>query len=99
MKENEFQSRLIKDLKKRFPGCLVLKNDSGYLQGVPDLSVLYRDKWALLECKVSADAPRRPNQEYYIDWANNTGGFGRFIFPENKKEVLNELQSAFESTG
>ena len=96
MRENRFQSELIADLKNKFVGCLVLKNDAGYLQGIPDLSVLYKGKWALLECKESAQAPHRPNQQFYIDWANKTGGFGRFIFPENKEEVLNELQSVFE---
>ena len=96
MKENRFQSDLIHELKERFPGCMVLKNDSGYLQGIPDLSVFYNSRWAFLECKKSANEPKRPNQQFYVDWANKVGGFARFIFPENKEDVLNELQSAFE---
>lgn len=96
MKENRFQSDLIKELRERFNGCLVLKNDSGYLQGIPDLTIFYESKWAFLECKISKDAPRQPNQEFYVDWANKVGGFARFIFPENKEDVLNELQSAFK---
>ena len=63
MLESQFQAKLIKELKKRFPGCIVMKSDSGYLQGIPDLLILYNDKWASLECKQSAGAKRQPNQE------------------------------------
>ena len=96
MRENKFQSDLIKDLKELFPGCMVLKNDPNYIQGIPDLLILYGKKWASLECKKSADAPPRPNQPYYVKRMNKMS-FSRFIFPENKEEVLNELQSAFKS--
>ena len=95
MLENKFQGQLIKDLKERFPGCLVLKNDPNYIQGFPDLTVLYKDKWALLEAKRERRASHRPNQDYYIREANNMS-FARFICPENKEEVLNELQQTFE---
>ena len=96
MLENKFQSDLIKELKELFPGCMVLKNDPNYIQGIPDLLILYGKKWASLECKKSADAPARPNQPYYVKRMNKMS-FSRFIFPENKEEVLNELQSAFKS--
>ncbi len=95
-KENSFQAALIKELKCRFKGCVVLKNDPLYLQGVPDLIVLYKDKWAMLECKRSSTASRRPNQQYYVNKFGEMS-FAKFIFPENKEEVLNELQQAFES--
>lgn len=96
MLESAFQSKLIKELKKIFPGCIVLKNDSGYLQGIPDLLILYNNKWASLECKQNSKSKKRPNQEYYVDKMNEMS-FSRFICPENKEEVLNELQQAFES--
>ena len=48
-KESKFQKGLIDDLKNRFPGCMVLKNDANYIQGIPDLMVLYKDHWAALE--------------------------------------------------
>lgn len=51
MLESQFQAKLIKELKKLFPGCIVMKSDSGYLQGIPDLLILFNDKWAALECK------------------------------------------------
>lgn len=96
MLENKFQSGLIKDIKRLFPGCIVMKNDSSYIQGIPDLLILYKDKWASLECKKNANANKRPNQEYYVDTMNKMS-FSRFICPENKEEVLDELYQAFES--
>lgn len=94
--ERDFQSKLIKELKMIFPGCLVLKNDSGYIQGIPDLLILHNDKWACLEVKRSENAHRQPNQEYYINKMRDMS-FASYIYPENKEEVLNELQQTFES--
>ena len=94
--ERDFQSGLIKELKALFQDCFVIKLDSGYIQGIPDLLILWRDKWATLECKKSAKARRRPNQEFYVGLMNEMS-FSRFIYPENKEEVLNELQQAFRN--
>ena len=99
MRESYFQSNLIKELKRRFPGCIVMKNDAGHKQGIPDISVLFGDRYAVLECKRSASAPHRPNQDYYVDRVNAMGGMARFIFPENKEAVLDELESAFGAGG
>lgn len=96
MLERDFQANLIRELKRRFEGCFVLKSDANYIQGIPDLLVLYQNKWASLECKKSANAERQPNQEYYIRLMNEMS-FSRFICPENKEEVLDELQQAFQS--
>lgn len=96
--ERDFQAGLIKDLKSMFPGCIVMKNDSSYIQGIPDLLVLYKDKWASLECKRNANATRQPNQEYYVGLMDEMS-FSSFIYPENKERVLNELFQAFESGG
>lgn len=95
-RENSFQSKLIKELKTIFPGCIVLKNDANYIQGFPDLLVLCDSHWAALECKRSESAARRPNQEYYVGMLNEMS-YSRFVCPENKEEVLNELQQAFRS--
>lgn len=93
MLERNFQSKLIKELKERFPGCMVLKNDPNYIQGIPDLSIFYKDKWATLECKKSYKEKTRPNQEHYVKQMNEMS-FSRIIYPENKEEVLDELQQA-----
>ena len=96
MLESKFQANLKKELQALFPGCSVTKLDSSYIQGIPDLLVLYKDKWAVLECKQSANAKRQPNQPYYVDKLNEMS-FSRFIYPENKEEVLHELRQSFES--
>ena len=93
MRESDFQKNLIKELNDIFPGCLILKNDSGYIQGIPDLTIFYKDKWAMLECKNSRTAKKQNNQNYYVNKADSMS-FARFIFPENKKEVIDELKSA-----
>ena len=94
MRESKFQSSLIKEIKKRFDGCIVLKNDATYIQGIPDLLILWGDRWASLECKQFAGARKQPNQEYYVGLMDEMS-FSRFIFPENKEEVLRELQKTF----
>lgn len=94
MLENKFQANLIKQIKDMFQGCIVMKNDASYIQGIPDLLVLYRNKWASLECKKSEKAKRQPNQEYYVGRMNEMS-FSRFISPENKDEILEELNRYF----
>ena len=97
MKENQFQAQLIKDIKECFPGAVVLKNDATYIQGIPDLLVLFKDKWAALECKKGSGAHRQPNQTYYVDMLNKMS-YASFICPENREEVMNELQQTFRAT-
>lgn len=93
-KESEFQSRLIRRLKIMFPGCIVLKNDANYIQGFPDLTILHKNKWALLECKRGKEAHRQPNQQYYVEKGKEMS-FAAFISPDNEEEVLSDLQQAF----
>lgn len=95
-KESDFQSKLIKDIKVLFPGCVVLKNDPNYIQGIPDLLVLYRDQWAMLECKRSKNSSHRPNQNYYVDILDEMS-YAAFVYPENREDILNELQQTFRS--
>ena len=92
--ESGFQDKLRDELKILFPGCMVFKMDQ--VQGIPDLLVLYKNMWASLECKKHASAKRQPNQEYYVGLMNDMS-FSRFICPENKEEVLNELCKTFKS--
>lgn len=95
MLESAYQAKLIRKLEKLFPGCVILKNDSDYLQGVPDLLILYGPKWAMLEVKISANARFQPNQEYYVEKLDSMG-FAAFIFPEIEEDVLRDLQYALE---
>lgn len=94
--ESEFQKSLIKDLYELLPGALIYKNET--LQGLPDLTILWNEHWALLECKREEKASKRMNQPYYVERAKQMS-FGRFIYPENKQEVLNDLQQAFGLSG
>lgn len=96
MRERTYQAMLINKLNVRFPGCLILKNDSSYRQGIPDILILHNDTWAALEIKSSANASIRPNQEHYIDKMNFMS-FASFISPDNEEEVLDALQHAFSS--
>ena len=96
MRESQFQSKTIEEIKTRFPGAIVTKMDANYIQGIPDVLILYKNKWATLEFKKSGSASHRPNQDYYVNLANQMS-FSRFVYPENKQEVLNELQQAFRT--
>ena len=97
MPENRYQGKLIKKLYKRFPGCMVIKNDPGYQQGILDLSIFYGESWAQLEVKDSADSEIQPNQAYFVDKLNKMG-FAAFIYPENEAEVLDAMEQAFATS-
>lgn len=94
MRESQFQATLIKKLRLLFPDCVILKNDPGYLQGVPDLVIFYRDRYAFLEVKAGPKSPVQPNQKYYVDLFNDMS-FAAFIDPSNEEDVLSALSESF----
>lgn len=94
MTERQYQATLVKKLKREFPGCQLLKNDPNYQQGIPDWTLLFRDKWAMLEVKAEADSPTQPNQEYFVEQLNEMS-FAAFIHPGNERSVINALKQAF----
>jgi len=95
-KENTFQSEVINDILKQFPEADIVKNDANYRQGFPDLTIFYKDKFALIEVKRNENSSHQPNQDYYINKYNkHKSGF--FIYPENKNEVLNNLERRFKT--
>lgn len=96
MTEAAFQAKLIRRLKRMFPGCVIMKNDPQDTQGILDLTIFWGPFWAMLEVKASAAAAKRPNQTYYVREMNEMS-FASFIFPENEEEVLTALQQAFTS--
>lgn len=96
MLERDYQAHLIKRLKDLFPGCIVMKNDPDYIQGIPDLLILYNSHWAALEVKRSAKSSHRPNQNYYVKKLNEMS-YSSFVYPENEEEVFNDLQQALRA--
>jgi hypothetical protein len=94
--ESKFQKEFIDEAKSRYPGCVALKNDSSYIQGFPDWTLLYKNKWAVLEMKKERGARKQPNQEYYVDKLDGMS-FSRFVYPENKDEVFDELDKHFNT--
>lgn len=95
MSESRYQAKLIRKLERLFPGCIIMKNDPSYQQGMLDLTILWRGRWAALEVKANEQSPSQPNQDYYVRRLNEMS-FAAYIFPENEEEVLNALQQAFK---
>lgn len=98
MRENQYQSDLIKRIKKQIPESVIIVLDPRYIQGVPDLLILFLDKWVALEVKRSKTSPKQPNQEYYVSRLNEMS-YASFIYPENESEVINEIKYAFGLIG
>lgn len=96
MLESTFKTKLINEIENMFPGCMVVHLDPNEIQGIPDLLILYKNKWAALEGKKSATDSHQPNQDHYVDLMDRMS-FASFIYPENKEEVLDELQRAFRN--
>lgn len=96
MLENKFKQKLVGEIRERLPGCIVMHMDPNEIQGIPDLLILYQDKWAALEGKKSKNESHRPNQDYYVETMDKMS-FARFIYPENKEEVLDELLRSLQA--
>jgi hypothetical protein len=94
--ESKFQSDLRKEIESYLPGCLILKNDANYRQGIPDLVIFYGPNYGFLEVKRSANEPRQPNQEWYIEYLDGMS-FAAIIHPQNKEEVLDALFAALRA--
>ena len=97
MKETQYQTKLMKKISKLIPDCVVMKNDPHQIQGIPDILVLYKNRWAMLEVKMEDTSPEQPNQQYYVD-ALSEMSWASFIHPGNEEEVLGELQRALGIT-
>ena len=93
--ESKFQKELMDEIERTYPGCVIMKNDSSYRQGFPDWTIFYKDKWAVLEAKRDGNATHQPNQDYYVEKLDGMS-FSRFVYPENKNQVLRELKKIFK---
>lgn len=95
MLESEYKRQLVSKIEDMLPGSVVLRNDANLRQGIPDLLVLYMDRWAMLEVKRSEREPYRPNQEYYLEKLGKMS-FSSVIHPQNEEAVLHALQRQFQ---
>lgn len=96
MRESTYRRDLVKTLQRMLPGCVVLKNDPTFLQGVPDILILFRNRWAMLEVKMDPSSSVQPNQTHYIEMLDEMS-FASFINPESEEDVLYELQRTLRS--
>ena len=96
--EAKYQRELISRIKELMPKAIVMKTNPNYIQGIPDLLILYPGGWASLEVKRSALAPRQPNQDHYVKLLHEMS-YAAFVYPENEKEVLHEIQYAYRACG
>jgi hypothetical protein len=94
-RESIYQASLIKKIQTIFPDCFIVKNDPSVNQGVPDLLLLVKDKWMMLETKRSKKSAVRPNQGFFVDKFNRMS-YASFVHPDNEEQVLSELQSLFD---
>jgi hypothetical protein len=82
--ESAFQARVIRKLKRMFPGCEILKNDSGYRQGILDITILWCDFLGDAGIQGPEKAKHQPNQDYFVKKFNEMG-FAAFIWPEKRR--------------
>ena len=90
VKGSDFQTKVCKWLRAN--GCVVLKyqQNATTRAGVPDLIFLKDGFWGALEVKRSKNAPFRPGQKETIKKLDGMS-WARVIYPENEKEVIEEL--------
>jgi hypothetical protein len=96
--ESQFVHDVLKpELERRFPGCEILKQEPLVtFQGIPDLLVLWGNRWAALETKKARKSERQPNQEYHVARLDHMS-FADFVHPGNYEQVLDELERAFNT--
>lgn len=89
--ESKFQKEFTDALEEKFPGCLIIKGNSSYRQGLPDWLMLHQDNWAAFEIKRNKNAKRSDSQSYYVNKMNDMS-YASFVDPENYREVISEVQ-------
>lgn len=94
--ESTIQSRIARKIRDRLHGSCVMINDGNYIQGFPDITVYYKDKFAMLEVKRTRNSEHQPNQDYYIDKFREHV-FAEFIYPENEEEILSAMERSLRS--
>lgn len=91
MGETKFKATFLKMVKDEFPDCIILRTDPTHIRGIADIVILNNDKWVALEFKDYEDAPKQPNQPYYISKMDGMS-YASFVYPENSREVFRAIQ-------
>jgi len=94
--ESKFKRDVREEIEALFPGCIIIKGNSSEVQGIPDMLVIWHERYAFLEFKRSANEIHQPNQDWYVGLLDEWS-FAAFIYPENKEEILDALQLSFSS--
>ena len=97
--EGIFKKKLIAELEKEFPDCLITKLEADFNTWIPDVLIVDGPRWATLEVKASKADVTKPRknkeaQDYYVKKMRRMS-YSSYVYPENKEEVLNELKVHF----
>lgn len=93
--ESVFERKFIEELESIFPGCVIIKIFP-FCQGMPDRIILFENRWAMFEVKKERTSKHQPNQDEYVKHFNSMS-YASFVYPENKDQVIHELQQALRS--
>ena len=96
MSEATFRTKWLNKFKKLSPDIFIEFADPKRKNGIPDVIIFYKKKYARLETKRSKNASKRLHQQYYIDYFNSQGIYAAFLTPENQEEVYNALRRYFK---
>ena len=101
MSEATFRTKFINKFcertgKKKNVDIFVEFADAGKVNGIPDLIIFYKKKYARIETKREQDAAKRLHQEYYINMFKKQGIYAEFLMPENEEEIINGLRRYFK---
>jgi len=98
MLESAFKKNFITELNVRLaPIDLEYIHTRSHNRSFPDLLILGPGStWAALEFKAAEEADHQPNQAWYINRLNHWA-YATFMYPENREEVLGDLEKLFTS--
>jgi hypothetical protein len=101
MRESEFQTKVNRGLRAQYPDAHILKTDgpASGVQGFPDWAIVLPNATTVFyDAKVSANAKRQPNQDWYMDDLNSKGYLAMFVCPDNVDEFYKKVASYYERT-
>lgn len=90
--EGKFKKKICGQLKKM--GCVVLQYTQGVgtVKGFPDTICIAEGITFFIEFKASKRAKFQPLQKEWIKKLNDNGHFAWVLYPENEKEVMEEIK-------